>query len=509
MASAQDIANRVPITAAMILATLMNTLDSTIANVALPHIQGSVSAAQDQITWVLTSYIIATAIMTPLSGWLSQKFGRKRMFLLSIAGFTAASMLCGIATSLPEIVAFRLLQGIAGATMMPLSQNIILDIFPLQRVPQVMAVWSAAIILGPIVGPALGGWLTQNYSWRWVFYINVPIGGLAFAGLYMFMDRDEGGRQRPFDFLGFGALVLFVGAFQLMMDRGPSQDWFHSKEIWTECALGATGLWMFIVQTVTAEHPFFHRDLAKDANFVGTTVFGFFVGALLFSISALLPSLMQNLLGYSVLESGLASMPRGLGSLSAFLLVPFLLRLFGPRKLLTAGLAVSLLAVWMMSHFDLSMTSAPIMLSGLVQGLGIGLLFAPLTSLAYVTLNPAHRTEGTIVSTMARSLGSSVGISMMQAMLIQHGAVAHAALAGNIIPGDPVVRAGLPAFMNPATDLGLQTLNAEITRQGAMIGYDWVFGLIFVVTIALFPLLLILRPPAAQAAMGPIEASHD
>ena len=206
-ASQRDIDNRHPITGALMLATLMNTLDSTIANVALPHMQGSVSAAQDQITWVLTSYIIATAIMTPLSGWLSQKIGRKRMFLISIAGFTVASMLCGIATSLPEIVIFRLLQGIAGASMMPLSQTVMLDIYPQRQIPRVMAIWSAAVILGPIIGPTLGGWLTENFSWRWVFYINVPIGILAFLGIWTFMDRDDGGRQRPFDFLGFGALV--------------------------------------------------------------------------------------------------------------------------------------------------------------------------------------------------------------------------------------------------------------------------------------------------------------
>ncbi|MGA0600553.1 DHA2 family efflux MFS transporter permease subunit [Caulobacter sp. KR2-114] len=507
MASAQDIQNRIPITGAMILATLMNTLDSTIANVALPHIQGSVSAAQDQITWVLTSYIIATAIMTPLSGWLSQKFGRKRMFLLSIAGFTAASMLCGIATSLPEIVIFRLLQGIAGASMMPMSQNIMLDIFPMERLPQVMAIWSAAVILGPIVGPALGGWLTENYSWRWCFYINVPIGALAFAGLWIFMDHDDGGRQRKFDFLGFGALVLFVGAFQLMMDRGPSQDWFQSKEIWVEAAAGAAGLWVFVVQTATSDAPFFHRDLARDANFVGTTIFGFFVGALLFSITALLPSLMQNLLGYSVLESGLASMPRGLGSFCAFICVPFLLRRFGPRKVLVVGLLVSLVAISMMTQFDLSMTSQPIMVAGVIQGFGVGLLFSPLTSLAYVTLNPVHRTEGTIVSTMARSLGSSVGISMMQALLIRHGAVAHEALTRNIQPGDPVLAWSLPPFMNLNTASGLQILDGEISRQGSMISYDWVFGLIWIITLGLFPLLLILRPPSAPV-VGPIEASE-
>ena len=226
MATERDIANRIPITGALMLATLMNTLDSPIANVALPHMQGSLSASQDQIFWVLTSYIIATAIMTPLSGWLSLKIGRKPMFLASIAAFTVASMLCGIATNLPEIVIFRLIQGIAGASLMPLSQTVMLDIFPPAQVPRVMSIWSAAVIMGPIVGPGLGGWLTENLSWRWVFYINLPIGILAFLGVYLFMERDRGGLQRPFDFLGFGALAIFVGAFQLMMDRGSDRDWF-------------------------------------------------------------------------------------------------------------------------------------------------------------------------------------------------------------------------------------------------------------------------------------------
>ncbi|HWA62630.1 MAG TPA: DHA2 family efflux MFS transporter permease subunit [Caulobacteraceae bacterium] len=498
MASAQDIENRIPITGAMILATLMNTLDSTIANVAPPHIQGSVSASQDQITWVLTSYILATAIMTPLSGWLSQKIGRKRMFLLSIAGFTIASMLCGIATSLPEIVLFRFVQGIAGASMMPMSQNVMLDIFPQAQIPQVMSIWSMAVIMGPITGPALGGWLTENYSWRWVFYINVPIGLLAFVGLYLFMDHDAGGRQRPFDFLGFGALVVFVVSLQLMIDRGPSQDWWDSKEIWWEGAIALAGLWVFVFQTMTAEHPFFHRDLAKDRNFVGTTIFGFFVGALLFSISALIPSMMQNLMGYSVLESGYASMPRGVGSFVAFLMVPFLIQRIGARQVLICGLIVSVLAIWKMTQFDLSMTAAPIMESGLLQGFGTGLLFAPLTTLAYVTLDPSHRTEGTIVSTMARSLGSSIGISMMQANLINQSVLAHARFTEHIQPQDPLVRAALPAAMDPSTSFGAQILNGEITRQGAMVGYTGTFALILLVVFGLFPLLLTLRPPPRQ-----------
>jgi len=503
MASQKDIANRIPITGALMLATLMNTLDSTIANVALPHMQGSVSAAADQIVWVLTSYIIATAIMTPLSGWLSMKIGRKWMFLASIAGFTAASILCGIATSLPELVAFRLIQGIAGASLIPLSQTVMLDIYPQRMIPRVMSIWSAAVILGPIIGPTLGGWLTEDFSWRWVFYINVPIGILAFLGIWTFMDRDDGGRERPFDFLGFGALVLFIGGFQLLVDRGPTQDWFDSKEIWIETAICLAGLWTFIVQTITAEHPFFHRDLAKDGNFVGTTLFGMFVGVMLFSTSALLPSMMQNLLGYSALQSGIASMTRGVGSLIAFLAVPMLVARFGPRTVLLVGILLSSLALWQMGQFDLSMTPRPIEVAGFIQGLGTGLLFAPLNVLAYAKLAPIHRTEGTIVSTMARSLGSSAGISLLQAMLIRDAAVAHSGLSEHITVTDPVVRWALPRMFSLQPGPSLSALNGEVTRQGTMISYDAMFAGMAIGCLLLAPSLLLLKPPKGPPPSGP------
>jgi len=497
MASQVDIDNRFPITGALMLATLMNTLDSTIANVALPHMAGSLSASQDQITWVLTSYIIATAIMTPLSGWLSLKIGRKPMFLGSIAAFTIASMLCGVAQNLPEMVLFRLVQGIAGASMMPLSQATMLDIYPLKQIPQVMSIWSAAVIMGPIIGPALGGWITESLSWRWVFFINLPIGILAFLGVYLFMSHDGGGKQRPFDFLGFGSLVTFVCAFQLMTDRGPSQDWFGSKEIWIDAIIAAGAFWIFILQTLTADQPFFHRDLAKDRNFVACTLFGLAVGALLFSTTALLPTFMQTLLGYSALQSGYASMPRGVGSLCAFLVVPFLIPRIGPRRTLMIGLALAVLALWQMAHFDLSMTSMPIMTSGIIQGLGVGLLFAPLNTLSYATLNPIHRTEGTIVATMMRSLGSSLGISLISATLTSSSAMAHSVLAGNFNCGSPILGASLPPGMNPCQGGSLAALNGEVTRQASMIAYDSIFAWMALGTLCLLPLLLIMRPPQA------------
>jgi DHA2 family multidrug resistance protein len=506
MASAQDIKNRVPITAALMLATLMNTLDSTIANVALPHMQGSLSASADQIFWVLTSYIIATAIMTPLAGWLSLRFGRKPMFLISISAFTVASMLCGVATSLEEMVIFRLIQGLAGASLMPLSQTVMLDIFPQHQIPRVMSIWSAAVIMGPIVGPALGGWLTENFTWRWVFYINLPVGILAFLGIYLFMERDTGGRQRPFDFLGFTVLAIFVGAFQLMMDRGSTQDWFGSTEIWIEAGIAVVGLVLFIIQTLTVDHPFFHRDLAKDRNFVACTIFGLFVGVMLFSTTALLPTFMQTLLGYSALQSGYASMPRGIGSLIAFLSVPTLMLTIGPRRTLVLGIVLSGYALWRMAHFNLEMTSSLIMSSGLVQGLGTGLLFAPLSTLAYATLNPVHRTEATIVNTMARSIGSSMGISFLQAQVVRDGSIAHARLTEHVIAGSPILTAAVPGGADPASPLGASLLNGLITRQASMISYDTVFAWMAIATLGLIPLLLTMR--AAQAVRPPVQEAH-
>ncbi|MDE2487521.1 MAG: MFS transporter, partial [Alphaproteobacteria bacterium] len=290
------------------------------------------------------------------------------------------------------------------------------------------------------------------------------------------------------------ALVMFVLGFQVMVDRGPSQDWFHSKEIWTELILAVIGLYVFVIQTATSENPFFHRDLAKDGNFVGTTIFGFFVGALLFSTSALLPSFMQNLMGYSALQSGLATMPRGLGSLISFLAIPWLIQKFGARLTLFAGVVLNIWSAWQMGHFDLSMTPEPIMVAGFIQGLGTGLMFAPLNTLGYATLDPKHRTEGTIVATMARSLGSSAGISIVQAMLIRDAAMAHVRLSERIDLSNPVLRARLPAWMQPGAGSGLAALNGEVTRQGTMISYDNVFSWISLSIVLLVPLILLLKP---------------
>lgn len=490
--SAPGAAVRVVATGGLMLATLMNALDSTIANVALPHVQGSLSASQDQMTWVLTSYILGTAVMTPLSGWLAQKIGRKPMFLISIVAFVAISVLCGMATSLPEMVLFRLLQGCAGAALMPLSQAAVLDLWPRRLIPQVMAAWSSVVMVGPILGPALGGYLTEHLSWRWVFYINVPVGVVAFLAVYLALEKDEGGVQRPFDFLGFMALVMFTAGLQLMFDRGPGLDWFSSSEIWAWALLALCGLYVFVVQTITTPDPFFHVALFRDRNFMSVLIFAVVLSAVLFSTTALMPSMMQQLLGYSALQAGWATMPRGLGSLLGFALAPALAARIGNRGCIVAGIAVTVGALFYMAHFDLSMTARPIQIAGLIQGFGQALIFSPVTVLSFATLHATHRTEAAVFSNVFRNLGGSLGIAILQASLVHQGAVAHERLVGGVILSDPMIRWALPSHLQGLS--GLEALNAEVSRQASMMAYDWVFAWLCVATLLTAPLLFLMRP---------------
>jgi DHA2 family multidrug resistance protein len=493
MSSSKTTAERVLATAGLLLAVMMQAIDSTIANVALPHMQGSLSAAQDQITWVLTSYIVAAAIATPLTGWISLKIGRKPVFMFSIVLFVAASVLCGVAANLPEMVVFRLLQGVAGAGMMPLSQAALLDIWSAEMMPNIMSIWSAMIMVGPLLGPTLGGFLTEHLNWRWVFYINVPIGALAFLLVYTTLEPNEGGRARPFDTLGFVALVLFSGSVQLMADRGPSLDWFDSREVCIEAVIALCGLYVFIVQMLTAKHPYFHRDVLGDRNFVTCITLNFFIAVMLYSTNALIPSFMQTLMGYSAMQSGSVSMYRGFGSIIAFLIVPWMARRFHPRPTVSLGLFLAFLALWRMGHFDLSMTAKQIRTSGFLQGLGMGLMSNPLAVLSYATIHPKHRTEAAVFSNVTRTLGSSLGIAALQAMLIRQSAMAHERLAEGIVPSDPMIRWSLPHVFDGAAG-GLDALNAEVTRQGSMMAYDAVFSWMALVSLLLLPMLLILRP---------------
>ena len=500
--------NRLMITISIMLATIMSSLDTTIANVALPHIQGSVSASQDQITWVLTSYIVAAAIMTPLTGWLAGRIGRKLVFMVSVAGFTVASALCGLANSLIEIVLFRLLQGLFGAALVPLSQAVLLDINPPERHGQAMALWGAAAILGPILGPALGGWLTDNLSWRWVFFINLPVGVTAFTGIFLFIREHKQAVFRPFDFFGFATLAVAIGAFQLFLDRGQTLDWFSSVEVQIECVVAALSLFLFIVQMSTAERPFVEASLFKDGNFVTATIFGFFVGILLFSTLALLPPMMENLLGYSVVTTGIVSVPRGLGSFVAMFAVGQLVQRIDVRLILLMGLGLTALSAWQMSHFTIVMSSMPIIVAGVTSGLGTGLIFVPLSTLAFATISPAQRTEAAGLFTLSRNIGSSAGISIMTALLSRNTTKIHSDLVQYIRPDNPLAH---PPFVSSAMTFanqrGLALFDGLATQQASMVAYIDDFRLMLWITLIAVPMLLIMRPPkrARSGSADPVE----
>src|SRR5579871_362450 len=423
--------HRTMITVSVMLASIMQALDNTIANVALPHMQGSLGATQDQMTWVLTSYIIAAAIMTPLSGWLASRFGRKLVFQISIVGFTIASALCGIAQSLPEIVLARLLQGLCGAALIPLSQAILLDINTPQTHAKAMAIWVMGVTVGPILGPALGGWLTDNYNWRWVFYINVPFGVLSFLGLLTFL-RETPRRKLRFDFFGFVSLSLAIGALQLMLDRGQLKDWFGSTEICIYAIVAATAFYLFMVHSLTSREPFISPSLFKDRNFLTGNIFIFVVGLVLFATLALMPPLLQELMGYPVVTTGLVTAPRGIGTFVAMFLYSRVSSRLDTRLIIAAGFGLTAFSLWQMTHFDLQMGSSLIVWSGVVQGVGTGLVFVPLATITFATLMPQFRNEGTAVFSLLRNLGSSIGISAVETLLVRNTQTLHASLAAHV-----------------------------------------------------------------------------
>ena len=486
------------ITVSVMAATIMQALDSTIANVALPKMQGTLSATQDQMSWVLTSYIIATAIMIPLTGWLAGRFGRKKVFLISIVGFTVASALCGMAVSLPQIVFFRLLQGMSGAALVPLSQAVLFDINKPEDFGKAMAIWGVGVTMGPIIGPALGGWLTEDYNWRWVFYINVPIGILAFLGLLASMPETEKHAHR-FDFFGFITLSLGLGALQLMLDRGELKDWFSSSEIIIDAMITGVAFYLFLVHTLTHPRPFLSPALFKDRNFVVGNVFIFLVGVVLFATLALVPPMLQHNMGYPVITTGLVTAPRGAGTMIAMMVVGRLTGKVDARMIMAVGLSLTAFSLWQMTHFDLLMGERPIIISGILQGFGIGLSYVPLSTLAFGTLPASLRNEGTAFFNLLRNIGSALGISVVQLLLTQNTQIMHAHLAEHITPYNLNNLAYGASHIDPASKAGLAALNGIITNQAAMIAYIDDFKLMMVITIAVIPLLFLLRKPTHKA----------
>ena len=484
---------RVMVTVCAMSATIMQALDTTIANVALPYMQGSLSASLDQIKWVLTSYIVASAIMTAPIGWTAERFGRKRLFVICAGGFTLASVLCGLAQSIEEMVAFRLLQGAFGAALVPLSQSVMLDSYAAKDRGSAMAIWGIGVMLGPIMGPTLGAWLTDNYSWHWVFFINLPIGVLTVLGLVLFMPETARGSDRRFDWFGFLALATAIGALQLMLDRGEQLGWFDSSEIVAEAIVSAAAFYFFLAHSLTATAPFMRFDLFRDRNFVAGCVFMIVIGVVLFGTMALVTPFMQNVIGYPIVTAGLLLAGRGLGTLAAMIIVGRLLNVVEPRYLVFTGLVLATLTLYQMIGFTDQTSSGTIVLVSIGQGFGLGLVFVPLSTVAFTTL-PAHlRTEGTAVLTLVRNIGSSIGISLVIAQLTGTTARMHANLVEFVTPFNNALQApDVSSILNIATDAGRALLDQITTQQAAIIAYANDFKLLMYLTLATIPFLVLI-----------------
>ena len=498
------------ITVSVMLATIMQALDTTIANVALPHMQGTMGATQDQIAWVLTSYIVAAAIFMPLTGFLSARWGRKRIFMWSVVGFTVASMLCGAAQSLNQIVLFRLLQGIFGASLVPLSQAVLLDTYPRERHGAAMAMWGVGVMVGPILGPSLGGWLTEYYNWRWVFYINLPFGVLAWLGLAAFLRETPIDRTRRFDLLGFALLSLGIGALQMMLDRGESLDWFTNPEVVIEAMLSGLALYLFIAHIFTHEHPFIEPGLFKDRNFSVGLLFIFIVGIILLATMALLPPFMQNLMGYPVIDVGYLMAPRGVGTMFAMIAVGKLSGKVDVRHMILLGLMLTSLSLWEMTNFNTDIDGWDIVRTGITQGLGLGFIFVPLSTITFATLAPRYRNEGTALFSLMRNLGSSIGISVVITYLAQRTQANHAAFADYINPFNLALRQAVEAgAYNLTTPEGLAAINGEVTRQAATLAYLQDFRLMMWITVAAIPLIILLRASPKKSAVNDVHAAME
>lgn len=498
-----DAARRMLITIPSMLATTMVAVDITIANVALPHMESSLSASSDQVVWVLTSYLIASAIATPLSGWLASRYGRKLIMLISVAGFTVASALCGAANSLTMILLARALQGACGAALIPLSQAILLDINPPENHAKAMAVFALGSMAGPIIGPTLGGWLTDSLSWRWVFFVNIPFGIAAFFAMMAFLPRRQRRDPTRFDLFGFLALSAALAAFQLMMDRGEHLDWFDSTEIWIYAGIVGLGTYLTIVHMFTARDTFVRPELFRDRNFAIGSVFSIMLGIVAFAMIPLIVVMMQSILGYTALHTGFVGLPRAVGTLVSLLLLPRVINKVDTRLVLFTGMAILAFGMLMYTKIDLYVDENTLLWAGFVQGVGGGLIFLPLSVIVFATLPDTLRNEGAAMFSLTRNIGNAVGISLLQRELIHHTAASRSHLMEGLRPDNPILQMNRPDLDLTAASNALG-LSREVAHQAAMVANVEIYQLAFVLSLAMMPLIVFLRVAKQRSGASPL-----
>ncbi len=489
----------------VMLATFMVVLDSSVANVALPHIAGSLSASTDESTWVLTSYLVSNAIILPASGWLAAMIGRKRLLMASIVTFTAASFLCGASLSMPMLILARVLQGVGGGGMQPIAQAVLLETFPVEKRGAAMAAYGMGVVVAPIIGPTLGGWITDSYSWRWILYINLPIGALALFMVNLFVTDPPYIRARRagrIDYPGFIAMALWLGALQLVLDKGQEEDWFGAAWIVVTTAVSGAAMLIFIWRELATREPIVDLRVLKDRNFATGTFLTSAYGVVLYGITAMLPLFLQTLLGYPALQSGLAVSPRGIGSLISMFLVGRLVGLIDNRLLLAVGFGILAFSSWMFSHINLQIAMSNVTWPAIINGFATGFIFVPLTTLAMATLEKHEMGNATGVYNLMRNIGGSFGIAVVTTLLARGAQEHQQILAGHVTPENPILQQDLSILTHSVTSGAgpvTSTLQAygiiysQVIRQATLLAYADNFRLMAVLALACAPLVIIFR----------------
>jgi DHA2 family multidrug resistance protein len=498
---------------AVMLGTFMEVLDTTIVNVSLPHIAGSLGATVNEATWVLTSYLVANAIILPMTGWLANRFGRKRILMFSIGGFTVASVLCGMAPNLPLLLIFRVIQGAAGGGLQPLSQAIMLEAFPPQQRGKAMAFWGLGIVVAPMLGPVLGGWITDSYTWRWLFYINLPVGiaGLILSKLYVFDPHYMERVRSRVDYWGIGLLAVGMGALQIMLDKGQEEDWFGSRFIVTLVVIAAVGLGVFILNEFLRDHPIVELRVFRERTYAIGVFLMTVLGFVIYGSTVLVPIFLQTLLGYSSFNAGIAMLPRGLGSFIAMPLVGMLMSKIEPRKLLGAGLLLCAGGLWYLSQINLNAGYWNIFLPQLIQGFSLGFVFVPLTTITHDAISKRAMGNATSIFNVMRNIGGSVGIAVVTTIVARSTQANINVLGANVTPYSSTAQqmarqaTGLfasgggtpgPVGAGGAASQAYATLFGMVARHAAMLANIHAFRLLAIIFLVVTPLVLLMRRPS-------------
>ena len=496
--------------AAVMAATIMQVLDTTITNVALPDMAGQLNATPDSISWVLTSYLIGSAIVMPLTGYITDRIGQKRFLLISIAGFVVTSAMCGMATSLSEIVLFRLMQGVFGASLVPLSQSIMLQLFPGEQRGKAMAIWAMGVMVAPVMGPTLGGWLTQDYSWRWTFYINLPVGILSFL-LSMRFVHDTPTKARRMDWYGFSSLALAIGALQLVLDRGNQDDWFSSSTLVVAAILCVLSFAFFIIYSLTGEHhPLFDLRIFRDANFLVACLVMTAIGVGFFGGMVLQSLYMQNFLGFPTFETGLYMAPRGLASFTVMMFVGKFSGRIQPRNFVLAGILFSIAGNYLMTQFSDGIGPGTLIFPMILQGFGMGLVFVPISTLAFTTLPKAIAAEAAGIYSLIRAISSAMGIAILATYLSRSSQQQWGTMRGFINPYSIQLRQYLhPLHLTPAEPAGIEMAARTLFHQAQNAAYMDSFWFATLNFTLMLPLLLLVRSPKPGEGAPPAPVVAD